>query len=407
MAGDDETGWPRILPGDSWLPVTYEAHPWNRTGDEIASRRQLRTLRGEYLAAVPPLIARASVALEADVIAAADEASHALTRFDAETGAITAPFASILLRSESAASSEIENLTAGAKQVALAEIGAARSHNARLVVANARAMDAAIRLSGSLDEAAVIAMHDALLRDSAPQHVGGWRREQVWIGGGGLSPHRAEYVAPHHRRVPRLMSDLLDFADRADVPILAQAAIAHAQFETIHPFPDGNGRTGRALLHAMLHRGGLTQNVTIPVSAGLLHNPRSYFDALTDYRQGDVDAVVRALTDAVFAAVRNGRTLVADIRAARDAWSDTVRARADSSVHRALDALTAQPVVTAKTLARALAVSEVTATATITRLVDAGVLVQIGGNTRYRIWQAPEITDALDAFAERARRGRV
>lgn len=390
-----------------WPALRYERRRWARSGDEIGSRRQLRRVTREYEAAVPPRIAHQHVDLEPEVLAAADEASHALARFDAEAASFVAPFAAILLRTESASSSEVENLTAGAKQVALAEIGASSSSNARLVTANTRAMEAALRLSDRLDEDAVIAMHDALLRDSAPQHVGGWRREQVWIGGGVLSPHGAEFVPPHHDLVPALMSDLLDFADRDDVPILAQAAIAHAQFETIHPFPDGNGRTGRALIHAMLRRGGLTRNLTVPVSAGLLHDPRSYFAALTDYRAGDVDAIVNEITNAAFAAIRNGSRLVDDIRSMRANWAESARARSDSSVHRLMDLLLAHPVVTVKTATSLLGVSEPAASTAINRLADAGVLTKAAGGARYRVWQAPDVIAALDDFAERARRGRI
>ncbi|HWV49527.1 MAG TPA: Fic family protein [Microbacterium sp.] len=393
--------------GDGWPAITYETLPWRRSGDEVASRRTLRRVTDRYEAAVPPLIRDADVALESDTLAGADEASHALARFDAEAGAFIAPFPSILLRSESSSSSEVENLTAGAKQVALAAIGASRSANARLVVANAHAMDAALALSAELTEDAVIAMHRALLADSAPNAVGRWRDEQVWIGGGAISPHAADFVPPHHSRIPALMRDLLDFTDRTDVPVLAQAAIAHAQFETIHPFPDGNGRTGRALIHAMLRRGALTRNVTVPVSAGLLHSPQSYFEALTDYRAGDVDAIVHAITNATFAAIGNGRHLVREIQEARSRWSDAVRARADSSAHRLMDLLLAQPVITVKTASAALDVSEAAANTAVNRLAESGILTQTGGAARYRIWQAGDVIEALDAFADRARRGRV
>jgi Fic family protein len=390
----------------AWPALSFESHPWERTGSESGSRRQLRRAAGRYDAALPPLIARADVALAPETLAAADEASHALARFDAEAGSFVAPFPAILLRSESASSSEVENLTAGAKQIALAEIGAARSENARLIVANTRAMDAAISLSADLDERAVIAMHSALLSETTPEFVGRWRQEQVWIGGGALSPHDAEFVPPHHERVPELMQDLFDFIDRTDIPILAQAAIAHAQFETIHPFPDGNGRTGRALIHAMLHRGGLTRNLTVPVSAGLLRDPRSYFESLTAYRAGDVDAIVHAITNASFAAIDNGRRLVSDVKGIRDGWNARVRARSDSTVHRLMDLLLARPVITATAASVLLGTSDVAAGNAINRLASAGILTQAGGDIRYRIWQAPEVLAALDAFASRARRGR-
>lgn len=404
------------IPGDAsaeparaqhpWPPVGDEPRPWIRSGDEVASRRALRAASGDYLASVPQRISKLRVDVDPEVLAVADDASKELTRFDTKAGMITAPFASILLRTESASSSEVENLTSSAKQMALAEIGESRSGNAQLVVSNVRAMNAAIALSDRLDEDAVIAMHEALLSSSAPHHVGSWRNEQVWIGGGGVSPHAAMFVPPYHDRIPELMRDLIEFAHRTDVPVLVQAAIAHAQFETIHPFPDGNGRTGRALLQGMLRAGGVTRNVAVPVSAGLLSDVDAYFDALGAYRSGDPNAIVSNVAEASFAAVDNGQRLVDDIEAIRARWSEAVVARADSSVHRLKEYLLRQPVVNTKSVASALGVSEVAAQTSIDKLVGAGVLTKESGRVRYRIWQADEVLQALDAFGARARRRR-
>jgi Fic family protein len=388
----------------TWPEVEYEPRPWVRSSDRVASRRQLRAAAGDYRAAVLPLIADQQVNLGSDVFALADDASKELTRFDAEAGTIVAPFAAILLRTESASSSEVEHVTASAKQVALAEIGAARSGNAALVVANVRAMNAAIELADRLDEGAIIAMHDALLGASAPQFVGGWRDQQVWIGGGSISPHNAAFVPPHHEHVAALMGDLVGFAHRTDIPALAHAAIAHAQFETIHPFPDGNGRTGRALLQGMLRAAGVTQNVAVPVSAGLLGDTDGYFGALTSYREGHPDRIVATVAEAAFSAINNGRALVREIQATSARWNEAVTVRSDSSVHRLREYLLRQPVVNTTTVAEALAVSEVTAQTSIDKLVEAGVLTKIAGSARYRIWQATEVLAALDAFAARARR---
>ncbi len=136
----------------------------------------------------------------------------------------------------------MENLTSSAQQVALAETGHATSGNAKLVVGNVAAMKAAIALADDLNHEAVLTMHRALLEKSNPSIVGRWRDEQVWIGGGFVSPHNASFIPPHQDRVPELMDDVTSFSRRTDFPVTAQVAIAHAQFETIHPFP-GNGTT--------------------------------------------------------------------------------------------------------------------------------------------------------------------
>ncbi len=173
---DSEAGWPAL---------STESRPWDTDRERVAlaSRRQLALARGDYQAAVPPMIANAAVRLTAETLAAADDASQELARFDSEAGRIAAPFASILLRSESASSSEVENLTSSAKQVALAELDASSSGNAKLVVANVRAMTAALELADGIDEEAIIAMQHALLGESAPHFTGKFRDQQEWIGG--------------------------------------------------------------------------------------------------------------------------------------------------------------------------------------------------------------------------------
>lgn len=389
-----------------WPAIESEQHHWVRSGDEIASRRARLRARGNHAAAVPPLIEHETPSLSSAVQAAADDASAELARFDAEAGQMVAPFASILLRSESASSSEVENLTASAKQVALAEIGASDSGNAQLVVANVQAMNAALSLADQVSVDAIIHMQQTLLEESAPQFVGSFRTEQVWIGGGRLSPHDATFVPPHHERVAELMNDLVAFMNRTDIPVLVHAAIAHAQFETIHPFADGNGRTGRALVHSMLRRGGLTRNVALPVSAGLLRNTTDYFDALTAYRNGSIAEIVSVFTEAVFAAIDNSRLLATELQSIESNWQSIV-VRSNSAAQQLKTLLFAQPVVTAKIVSNELGVSEVAAQNAINTLAQAGALHRTNNSARNRVWHAPEILEALDRFGARARRKRA
>lgn len=389
-----------------WPSLGYEERPWHSVQDEYGSRTQKHLAAGPYLASVPPLIANQTISLDSELHALTEEAASELARFDAEVGQIAAPFASILLRTESASSSEIENLTSGARQIALAELGEHASKNAQLIVGNVRAMQAALALSESIDGHAILEMHRALLEHSNPDIVGHWRDQQVWIGGGSLGPHTAQFVPPHQDRVPALMGDLVAFANRVDLPVLAQTAIAHAQFETIHPFPDGNGRVGRSLIQAMLRGGQLTRNVAVPVSAGLLHDTGRYFDALSAYRSGDVAPIIRSIADASFAAVHNGRILVDDLETVQVEWRGRIRARQDSAAHRLVDILLRQPVIGAAAASAQLGISTVNAQVAIDRLVDANILTQITDGRRNRIWLAKDVVRVLDEFAARAKRRR-
>jgi Fic family protein len=387
----------------AWPAVGFEAYDWHSRDDLPASRQARLRARQPYQAAIPPTIVDLQVHLPASVLASAEDASMEIARFDAEAGVEIAPFAAILLRSESAASSKIENLTASARAIAEAELGHG-SRNAALIVANERAMSAAIALADELDAPAILNMHDALLRNSAPEIAGRWRDQQVWIGGGDYSPHGAQFIPPHQDRVPSAIEDLVRFIARTDIPTLAHAAIAHAQFETIHPFPDGNGRVGRALVHAQLRHARLTRHVTVPVSAGLLTDIDAYFAALGAYRDGDPVPIVERFADATFAALANGRHLVGDLHRVRTDWAQRVKARSDATAWKVAEIVLRHPVVNAPSLSRELGISQTNVYRALQPLVDAGVLVEFTNNKRDRLWRAPDVLDALDAFAARTGR---
>lgn len=400
-----------------WPVVTYETLPWrSRYEPGSASRAAMSSQAGPYRAAIPPLIATTALDLPAATAAAAEDAAVEIARFDAEMGAEIAPFQAVLLRTESAASSQIEHLTASARAIAEAAVtpstvgpssGSSPSRrNGALILANSRAMAAAIDLADHMDAAAILRMHDELMRPSVPEIAGRWRSEQVWIGGGDLGPHRAVFIPPHHERVPKAIDDLVAFMRRADLPVLAHAAVAHAQFETIHPFPDGNGRTGRALLHAMLRRHGLTRAITVPMSAGLLADIDAYFATLTGYRQGDVAPIVELLAEAAFRAIANGRQLVTDLNIIRSGWNERVKARPHARTWQVADLLLRQPVVNVALVARELQISPPNVYRVIEPLLVAGILVETTDRRRGRMWRSEEILRALDDFAARAGRRR-
>jgi Fic family protein len=399
------------------LVLRWEEHTWQpKTPPTAMSRGAVSVVDTPYRAAIPADISQIRFHLDPGVAAAAEDARAEITRFDAELSHVFpdefAPLASALLRTESASSSQIENITAGARALALAELGLTRYRsNAKLVVANVDAMQLALDLADEVTPDAILAIHEALMRGQGHVEPGSFRSEQVWIGGGETSPHDAAFIPPHHDRVHRAIDDLCDFVTRTDVPLLAQAAVAHAQFETIHPFTDGNGRTGRALVHAMLKHGRATTRTTIPVSAGLLADTDKYFDALTAYRSGAPDAIVARFSDATFAAINNGRQLATDLTGIYDDWRVKLTARSDSVAWKILPLLLAQPAVTSKLVQERTGVSQPAADRALKQLVIDGIATSKNehGADRKRdiVWRSDEVIAALDAFGDRARRKRV
>jgi Fic family protein len=384
--------------------VTFREQPWEPSR-VIASHSIQEIAKRTYQVSVIPKIASLTVILDAPTRVAAVEATAAIAAFDAEVGSGLIPFEALLLRSESAASSQIEQLTASAKAVLMAEAGDESRANARVIAANTAAMRRAIALAPRLSGDSIIEMHSALLKESAPDIVGRWRDQQVWIGGTLASPHNATFVPPHHDEVPAAIDDLVMFLARTDIAVFEQALLGHAQFETIHPFPDGNGRTGRALLHALLRSKGLARSATVPISAGLLADTTLYFDALGSYRRGDPNPIVRLGAEATFVAIDNARQLATEVSGLRELWSERLRyLRSDALAHRVLDILPASPIVYGRDLEDRFVVSAPTANSALKTLADANILSRANGGLRFRRWIAHDIATALDNFATRSRR---
>ena len=339
----------------------------------------------------------------------------ALSRFDHHAqktlpNASTAlgPMSSILLRTESASSSQIENLTAGARQLALAELEQSSSQNARIVMGNVHAMEAALQLADRLDEDAVLAMQRILVQEQpgSESYAGQYRDSLVWVGTSAVSPIGASHIAPQAERVAPAMQDLIEFMRRTDLPVLLQAALAHAQFETIHPFEDGNGRTGRALVHTLLKGKGLITTTTAPLSAGLLKRTSAYFDALTSFREGEAAPLVSCFVEAALFAASSGINLVDDLHAELAASADALAGlRPQATGWKVLPHLVAHPVINATYLRKQLKLNEVTAQRALRQLTEHGVLKERSGLKRNRVYQHPGILGVLDAYAQQLRRG--
>lgn len=397
-------------PLTTWPSVYYQSAPWSSHTATAASER-VQTVN---VADLLPIAATDAPAVSAKTSCLLDRATRTTVRFDAETSHLLPPFAdtteadqeiaplaALLLRTESNASSRIESIDADAEKVAESEAVPWRAGvSAKRIAANLAAMREAMRVvDGPITVETILRIHAALL-DGEPI-AGRLRDTLVWIGGSHTSPAQAVFVPPLADHVRDLLEDLTKFIARDDIPPLAHAAIAHAQFETIHPFADGNGRVGRVLVHMMLMRAGLTRRLTLPVSSGLLADTPSYFAALSAYRTGNVEPVIRRVCEAALSAVEHGEVLVSDIRQVRDRWSAAIRAREGASAWAVADLLLRHPVVTRSSITEELGVSTPNASRAIETLIKADVLRPIDNQQRWQVFEAPEIVAALDALSAR------
>lgn len=405
-------------PTESLVPidaVTYETFDWKPRAPEMHSRAEVERQTGPYEAAITPPIAAWSPVVSGEDSADVEDATRRLVEFDQHAqkklgtdNPALGPMTAILLRTESASSSQIEQLTTSAKQLALAEIDEGDKQNALTVVGNVRAMEAALALADDISEDSILAMHKALMLHQTGfplQDAGRYRQEQVWIGRGEAGPRLADFVAPHHDRISGAIEDLVSFVKRQDVPVLVQVAVAHAQFETIHPFADGNGRTGRALAQSILRNKGLVGSTAVPISAGLLVDVDRYFDALSSFREGDAGPIIRDFANASRIAATTGTQLVDDlVEQLEESRQKMTGIRADAAAWKILPTLVGQPAVNVKYLKNALGLGEMAALRALDAMTDREVLTETTGKSRGRVWQHRGIFEALDSYASMIRR---
>ena len=200
-------------------PVLYEELPWSRDPESVAlvpkSRR--RAIGSTYHASIPSPIVNVKLDLAPDLLDRLSELLVELVRFDTLQQARGYDLPALLLRSESAASSQIENLTSSVRNVALAEVCSDAPHNARLIAGNVAAMCTALSQSGELTSEAIRAVHKPLIDPTGQSFGGEFRTEQVWVGGTAYSPHGALFVPPHAERISECIEDLAAYARRGDV----------------------------------------------------------------------------------------------------------------------------------------------------------------------------------------------
>ena len=337
---------------------------------------------------------------------------RALARHAHRLGALLWP----LLRTEAIASSRIEGLVVSHHRLAVADAtGEAADPLARSVLGNLDALRRALDLaSGPLEVKTIREIHRALLDGTDHAAIAGRIREtQNWIGGRHPNPRGAAFIPPPEDELPRLLADLCRFCERDDLPTLIQAAIAHVQFETIHPFPDGNGRVGRALIQVILKRRGLTTSPAIlpPISLVLATHGDQYIAGLTSFRGGDHGAWLAFFLQVVHEASVIAENLADAISQLQQDWRERAgHPRKDSATAALITHLPAEPIIDLRAATRITGASSQATRLAINRLESTGVLREITGKGRLRRWESIglfELVDSIEATAITRRAARL
>lgn len=357
--------------------------PVGREVDILWNGRRVRAF-------VPTLLADRDLTLRTATVArtatAAAEVAHAAEGLSDDYEVL----ARLLLRSEGVASSYIEGIRAPIVDVVLAEeILAPAGTSAAWVASNLAAVTEAIATATtSLTLATLCHWHRTLMTGSPTpeRYVGVFRDEQGWIGG--HDPTDAHLVTPPPEELGTLLNDLIHYANREDVDAVAQAGIAHAQFEIIHPFADGNGRVGRVLIAWILAK-RLSLVTPPPVSIAIAADVGGYSSGLVKYRFGQLDQWLQWFADTVHRGGRAQSQLIVEVSALKTRWREQLghreRAlRSDATAWVALDLLPRHLVLTTDVLTKELGVTNKAALDALRQLAEGGVLLEYGTVTRGR-----------------------
>lgn len=384
-----------------WVERRWEGSPGAMGGRKARASFTYRAFVPDRIASLQP-----SVTFElADVIDAADTAVRQLNA-DQRVRGLEA-IGALLLRSEAIASSRIEGIQLTQRNLARALIDPRAARGAaQTVAANVVAMEQAIAIGESEARLAVghvLEIHRTLMEHEHDRtSPGAFRREQNWIGGRLTNPSDARYIPPPEDLVEPLMDDLMAFMNREDLPAVAQAAIAHAQFETIHPFIDGNGRVGRCLIHVLLRRRRVAPIFVPPVSIVLAARPRQYVEGLTGFREGKVnewcDSFAAACTKAAWLSVE----LAEQVAQLESEWYERAgRPRRDSAAARIIRHLPAQPITSAATIRAAIGARHQRALEGLELLAQRGVVRQISEGRYDKQYAADELFDLIENYEGR------
>lgn len=393
----------------------YERRRW---GTHNSGPTRLHHRGGFYRTFVSAPIALRAFRLDDEAVAAIAGATRALSDLNGSPPRLAslAALASNLIRSEAVASSRIDGLALSHKRLAQAAYpGAGRrsgDRRAAEILANVAAMEQAVALGSRAEPIGVSDIQDVhrtLLRLEFKRMAGaiGERQElagvvrdrQNWIGGSRYDPLDAAFVPPAPEHVQPLLEDLCGFIARGDLAPVAQAAIAHAQFETVHPFADGNGRVGRALIYTILRRRHESPRYIPPISLVLAGEPKAYIEGLVDYREGRLSEWCTLFAAATRRAALGAAELSQRIEALQQSWIERLgKPRRDSAVRQLIASLPAQPVIDVPAGQRLTGKSHVAIGAALGALEAGGVLRRLGERRWGRLWECDALLALVSDF---------
>jgi Fic family protein len=312
-------------------------------------------------------------------------------------------FVSMYVRKEALLSSQIEGTQATLENVFDPTIDENAGRNVADVVNYVKATEYAIAglhtlplCNRLIKETHAVLMKGVRGREKSP---GEFRRSQNWIGGQGGTLKTARYIPPSPDDMTCAMSDLEKYINADDdLDVLIRAGLIHYQFETIHPFLDGNGRVGRLLITLFLMEKKVLTSPALYISYFLKKNRIDYYDRMTEVRnRGNYEQWVKFFLRAIDESALNATEAIGKLTSLHDVNTEKIAGfgRAAANAGRLFAYLEANPIIEIRKTAKALDVVYNTAASAVKRLCDAGILEEVSGNRRNRLFSYRDYLDIL------------
>ena len=382
-------------PGDVSASERVQADDAQRAGQYMVQPQGYRAFIPAPLPPQPP------VRLEGELQALLSQADQALGRLDGSIQTLPDPhfFVSMYARKEAVLSSRIEGMQSSLQDVLAAEADLrtpGRARDTAEVINYVTAMNYGLERLETLPISSrlIREIHERLMRGvrGYKLHPGEFRTTQNWIGPAGGTLHEATFVPPPHREVPNAVGDLENFIHGPrDLPDLVQIGLVHAQFETIHPFPDGNGRVGRLLITFLLCERGILSAPVLYLSHFFMQYRPEYYQRLQAVHDtGDWEGWLAFFLRGVAQVSAEAVTTVRRVLTLREQHRTLVTDRLGRSVAnglRVLEHLYRQPFLSVSGVQSITGTNFPAANRLVARLVDFGILEEITGDRRNRVYR--------------------
>lgn len=375
--------------------VKYESKMYTPSDAfQYLSRHQRQLIEEPYLSALVDDLSLIHLELNQQTQSLLLETVEELSRLDAYLKNNITTFPMLLLRTEALSSSQIEHYSASNRNVALAQIHKKQTREALIIKSNLESLVEGIKLDEKLSIQKIIHLNQILLDNDSITI----RNRINWIGKPNSIPHEAVYVPPHPDYLDTYMKQFIAFCKRNDIHPLIQAAFAHAYFELIHPFEDGNGRVGRILIQLILKEKLFLEHLNMPFSVGIVKEQERYIQALNDFKTGNYESIIILLLENALSLVPKVYKTLEQFIELKQSWSKKLNVRQDALVWMILDDLFTQPVIDVKYIKEKYQANDQAVRNNIDVLVHVGILSVVGNQKRNVAYESKEVLDLLDQF---------